>query len=84
MDLLRATAAGGRAVVVALHDLALAARRCDRVLLLAGGALRADARPADVLTPETLARVFGVRADVRLDPGGRPIVDVIDTVGAPS
>ena len=54
------------------------------MLLLAGGALRADARPADVLTPETLARVFGVRADVRLDAGGRPIVDVIDTVSEPS
>src|SRR5439155_203511 len=35
MDLLRATAAAGRAVVVALHDLTLAARRCDRVRLLA-------------------------------------------------
>jgi len=84
MDLLRATAAAGRAVVVALHDLALAARRCDRVLLLAGGALDADARPADVFTRETLARVFGVRADVRLDSEGRPVVDVVDTVGRPS
>ena len=84
MDLLRATAAAGRAVVVALHDLALAARRCDRVLLLAGGALDADARPTDVFTPETLARVFGVRADVRTDAAGRPIVDIVDTVGRPS
>jgi ABC-type hemin transport system ATPase subunit len=51
------------------------------VLLLAGGALAADARPADVFTAETLARVFGVRADVRLDPSGRPIVDILETVG---
>jgi iron complex transport system ATP-binding protein len=77
MDLLRATATGGRAVVVALHDLALAARRCDRVLLLAGGALAADARPADVFTPETLARVFGVRAEVHLDPAGNPVIDTL-------
>ena len=69
---------------MALHDLTLAARRCDRVLLLAGGALDADARPVDVFTPETLSRVFGVRADVRLDPGGRPIVDIIDIVERPS
>ena len=48
MDLLRATADANRAVVVALHDLALAARRCDRILLLAGGALAADATPAAV------------------------------------
>ena len=84
MDLLRATASEGRAVVVALHDLALAARRCDRVLLLASGTLDADARPADVFTRETLARVFGVRADVRLDSEGRPVVDVVDIVGRPS
>ena len=84
MDLLRATAGAGRAVVVALHDLALAARRCDRILLLAGGALAADASPADVLTSETLARVFGVRADVRIDATGRPVLDVLDAIGRPS
>jgi iron complex transport system ATP-binding protein len=80
MDLLRATADAGRAVVVALHDLALAARRCDRMLLLADGALLADARPADVLTRETLARVFGVHADVRVDAAGRPVVDVLEAI----
>jgi iron complex transport system ATP-binding protein len=82
MDLLRATAGAGRAVVVALHDLALAARRCDRILLLASGGLRADAAPAEVLTPETLAGVFGVRADVRLDGAGRPVIDVLDAIGS--
>ena len=83
MDLLRATADAGRAVVVALHDLALAARRCDRMLLLAEGALCADARPADVLTRETLARVFGVHADIRVDVHGHPIVDVLDAIKRP-
>jgi iron complex transport system ATP-binding protein len=84
MDLLRSTVDAGHAVVVALHDLALAGRRCDRILLLAGGELAADARPAEVLTAETLARVFGVRAGVRLDATGRPVVDVIDTLERPS
>jgi len=84
MDLLRATATAGRAVLVALHDLALAGRRCDRILLLADGALDADAPPAAVLTRDTLARVFGVRADVRLDPTGRPVVDVIEAIERPS
>ena len=83
MDLLRATAGAGRAVLGALHDLALAARRCDRILLLAGGALVADAPPAQVLTAQTLARVFGVRADVRLDASGRPLLDILETVGEP-
>jgi ABC-type cobalamin/Fe3+-siderophores transport system ATPase subunit len=45
MDLLRATASEGRAVVVALHDLALAARAAIASCCSAGGTLDADARP---------------------------------------
>jgi iron complex transport system ATP-binding protein len=74
LDLLRATVDTGRAALVALHDLSLAARRCDRMLLLAEGALQADAPPAAVLTPESLARHFGVRAEIRTDSAGRPFV----------
>ena len=74
LELLRATVDEGRCAIVALHDLTLAARCCDRVLLLAEGVLQADAAPSEVLTPATLARVFGVRAEVRADEAGRPIV----------
>ncbi|MGL4543629.1 MAG: ABC transporter ATP-binding protein [Polymorphobacter sp.] len=61
LDTLRAEAARGAAVIVALHDLDLAAARCDRLLLLEGGRLIADGAPAAVLTPATLAQVFKVR-----------------------
>jgi iron complex transport system ATP-binding protein len=81
LDLLRATVDEGRGAVVALHDLSLAARRCDRMLLLAAGGLRADAPPAEVLTPDTLARWFGVRAEVRHDAAGRPVVLPIEALG---
>jgi iron complex transport system ATP-binding protein len=64
----------GAGVIIAMHDLSLAARRCDRMLLLAGGTLQADAPPVEVLTPATLARFFGVRADVQQDSMGRPLV----------
>ena len=74
LDLLRAIVDAGRGALVALHDLSLAARRCDRMILLADGRIRADDAPAAVLTPETLAQVFGVRAEVRLDGDGRPFV----------
>ena len=50
LDLLRATVDGGRGALVALHDLSLAARRCDRMIFLAGGKIRADDAPAVVLT----------------------------------
>lgn len=58
LDLLRAEAAGGAAVVVTLHDLGLAARSCDRVLVLDHGRVAAQGAPVDALSPAVLARVF--------------------------
>ncbi len=56
-------AAEGRAVLLSLHDLPLAARACDRLLLLDAGRLVADGLPASVLTPAHIGKVFGIRAD---------------------
>ena len=53
-------AAEGRTVVVALHDLSLAARFADHVILLANGRIAAAGPPADVLTPRHLEPAFGV------------------------
>ncbi|MDQ8727730.1 ABC transporter ATP-binding protein [Bradyrhizobium sp. LHD-71] len=60
MDLLRKKAAAGGGVVVVLHDLALAARFCDRLVLLDGGRVLAAGDPAAVLTDDHLATAFGV------------------------
>jgi iron complex transport system ATP-binding protein len=60
MELLRGTAREGRGVVVVLHDLALAARYCDRLILLAGGGILAEGKPADVLTDAHVASAYGV------------------------
>ena len=60
MDLLRAAASAGRGVVVVLHDLALAARFCDRLVLLAGGEVLTAGPPSDVLTDRHIAKAFGV------------------------
>ncbi|WP_136161347.1 ABC transporter ATP-binding protein [Sphingomonas flavalba] len=62
MELLRAQAQGGALVVAVLHELTMAARFCDRLLLLDGGALVADGTPAEVLTPARLAAVYGIDA----------------------
>ncbi|HLG88676.1 MAG TPA: ABC transporter ATP-binding protein [Alphaproteobacteria bacterium] len=61
MTVLRGVAERGGSVVMAQHDLPLAARFCDRLLLLGRGRLVAQGRPAEVLTPDNLAAVFGVR-----------------------
>jgi iron complex transport system ATP-binding protein len=60
MELLRRTAREGRGVVVVLHDLALAARYCDRLVLLAGGGILAEGEPGDVLTDTHIAAAYGV------------------------
>lgn len=70
MRCFRALAARGRAVLAALHDLGLAARWCDRVVLLHQGRVVADGPPVATLTPDTLARVYGVTAYHGADAGG--------------
>jgi iron complex transport system ATP-binding protein len=70
MALLRAFVARGGAAIVALHDLSLAARACDRVVVVQRGRVRADGAPADVLAPPLFADVFGVRARVVRDEHG--------------
>uniref|UniRef100_UPI000527952C ABC transporter ATP-binding protein n=1 Tax=Streptomyces bikiniensis TaxID=1896 RepID=UPI000527952C len=46
--------------VVALHDLNLAARYCDHIVLLDHGEVAAAGAPEDVLTPDLIKRVYGV------------------------
>ena len=70
LRLVRAAAARGRTVLVAMHDLSLAARSCDRILLLGDGRLQADGPPVEALTEENLARLFRVRARVDVDVDG--------------
>ena len=57
----------GIACVAVLHDLAAAARWADRVVLLAGGKVRADGPPAEVLKPELLEAVFEIPIRVAID-----------------
>ncbi|MCR8546507.1 ABC transporter ATP-binding protein [Salipiger sp. P9] len=52
----------GHAVLTSLHDLTLAARHCTRLILLDRGRLAADGPPLEVLTEDTLAQVFHLRA----------------------
>ncbi len=54
----------GTTVVMALHDLALAARFCDRLLLLSHGQTYASGAWNDVLTPETIRAVYGIEAHI--------------------
>ena len=60
----RRRAAAGTAVIAILHDLNLAIRFADRLLVLAGGRLVADGPRADVVTRERIRDVFEIEAVV--------------------
>jgi len=59
---------GDLGAVAALHDVELAARTCDRLVLLHEGAVLAEGPPAAVLTPDLLRAAYGVEARPFTDP----------------
>jgi len=79
------TAAGlarsGRAVVVVVHDLSLAAAYADRVALVASGCLETAGTPAEVFTAERVGRVYGLPVEV-VTQNERPVI--LPVRGAPS
>lgn len=70
LDLLRREADRGAAVVISLHDLGLAARACDRLVVLKAGRTVAEGPPLEVLTPELLRSVFGLQGEMIAGPDG--------------
>jgi iron complex transport system ATP-binding protein len=70
LELLRAEAARGAAVVMTLHDLSLAARACDRLVVLHQGRIAAEG-PADVaLSPKVLREVFALEGSIVMTSAG--------------
>ncbi len=68
LELVRELVDGGTTVLAAIHDLDLAARFCDELILLDEGNVVDDGSPETVLTAENLERVFGTPAAVRTNP----------------
>jgi iron complex transport system ATP-binding protein len=76
MELFSALADRGGTVLVTLHELHLAARWCRRILMLDKGCVVCDGTPAEVLTPERLAAVYGVETYRADTPHGLVIMPV--------
>jgi len=75
LQAIRSFADKGAAVLVILHDLNLAARYCDRILLLKDGRPHALDTPSKVLQPESLKAVFGLEVLVQPHPErGHPLI----------
>ena len=65
----------GKTVVMVLHDLNLAIRFSDHLVVLGDGVVAAQGTPQDVVTPELLHEVFGLDALVVQDPAtGGPLI----------
>ena len=67
LELVRRLVDDGLTAVAAFHDLHVAARYCDRLVVIKEGRVRAQGMPEEVLTPGTLRSVFGVEAAVNRD-----------------
>ncbi|WP_454325481.1 ABC transporter ATP-binding protein [Streptomyces ambofaciens] len=75
LDLVDDLHESGRTVVMVLHDLNLATRYSDNLVVMREGAILAQGHPRDVITAELLHEAFGLRAKVIDDPvGDRPLV----------
>ena len=80
-DLFRAMAhEQGRGVIVTLHDLSLAARIADRIIVMAAGKVLADGPPSLALSPEVMASAYGVRARV-IEGAGGPLIEIVGRGG---
>ena len=64
MELVRSLADSGLGVVEAVHDVSLAGRFCDRLILLKEGHIFKEGTPQAVVTPDNIEQVFGVMAMV--------------------
>jgi iron complex transport system ATP-binding protein len=73
MGLLRRAAAGGTLVIVVTHDLGLAARFADAVMVLDRGHLVASGAPREALAPAVLTDVFSINA-FRGESEGQPVI----------
>lgn len=81
LSLLRRLAEDGMTVVAALHDLNLAATYCDDVIVMSAARVHAVGPAVDILTPELIAQVYAVTADIVAHPRtGRPVIAFSDDV----
>ncbi|MFF9978542.1 ABC transporter ATP-binding protein [Streptomyces erythrochromogenes] len=75
LDLVDDLHESGCTVVLVLHDLNLAIRYSDNLIVMKAGSILAQGHPRDVITADLLHEAFGLRAKVIEDPvGDRPLI----------
>jgi iron complex transport system ATP-binding protein len=76
VTVLRQLAQEGRGVVLTLHDLTVAARAADRILVMAHGRVLADGPPAEALSSSVLSAAYDVEARL-FDGAAGPLVEIL-------
>lgn len=85
LELFRTLHESGKTVVAVLHDLNQAARYADHLIVMREGAVVSTGHPADIITPELIETVFGLRCLVLPDQvTGTPTVVPLDPRAATS
>lgn len=85
LELLRAyTRQREIATVVSLHDLNMAARYADKLVILKDGMVYRRGTPHEVLDRDTVREAYGVYADITYDGSGTPLVRPLSPVGGRS
>ena len=74
MTCFRNLAGAGRSVLASFHDLGLAARWCDRIVVLKNGSVHQEGMPETALDADTLRVVYGVEAHYSRDAGGMLLI----------
>ena len=64
MGIVRRTVSDGKAAIVAIHDINLAASFCNRVLMVKDGRIVYAGKPEEVINPESIMDVFGIEVEV--------------------
>ena len=75
-DIIR-NSAGSKSVIFAIHDINIAARFSDRVILLHEGRILADGTPSEVITRSNIATVFGVDSEIAPSSSNSPMNIII-------
>jgi iron complex transport system ATP-binding protein len=74
MELVCTFAEEGGTVVAVMHDLNLAAKFCDRVVLMKEGKVRYEGPPADVYRRDVISDIYGIDSYISRDDEGNPFV----------
>jgi len=80
MEILRTLADDGVTVIAAMHQLSLAARYCDKLIVLKKGRIVACGKPEEVICEELIEDVYGVKAFVQKLPSVGLVVIPVATV----